>query len=318
MRSRSYEGIAVVEDKLECQVVEGDARNVEKFIERGAVRSVITSPPYWGLRSYGAENEIGSEQTLDSYLENISQVFKAVWNVLADNGTVWLVIGDSYTSGNRSYRHADKKHTSRAMVTRPKTPIGLKRKDLIGVPWKVALRLQEDGWYLRSDIIWHKSNPIPESVKDRPHQSHEHIFLLSKSEKYQFDWQALRECETERVKFSRNVWTVAVNAGSTGHAAPFPLDLVRPCILASTRPGELILDPFAGSGSVGLACKKLGRGFIGIELLAENVHLATDRLGAGYANVGAIASYSNTKLKTRILHDSEGRSSPFNALKAVQ
>jgi site-specific DNA-methyltransferase (cytosine-N4-specific) len=261
-----------------CRVIEGDARHVEQFLSKGAVKCVVTSPPYWGLRSYGAENEIGSESTIDQYLENISKVFSAIWNVLSDDGTVWIIIGDAYTSGNRRYRHPDKKHISRAMVTRPKTPVGLKRKDLIGLPWKVAFRLQADGWFLRSDIIWHKSNPIPESVKDRPHQSHEHIFLLSKSERYKFDWNALRQCESEKAKFSRNVWTVAVNAGSTGHAAPFPLDLVRPCIMASTSIGELVLDPFAGSGSVGLACQEMGRAFVGVELLKENVRLARDRL----------------------------------------
>lgn len=284
MSNLNNKGFALSVDKMsnpECdphRIIEGDARNVERFIARGSVKCVVTSPPYWGLRSYGAVNEIGSEATIDQYLENISRVFSAVWNVLADDGTVWIIIGDSYTSGNRRYRHPDKKHISRAMLTRPRTPSGLKRKDLIGLPWKVAFRLQADGWFLRSDIIWHKSNPIPESVKDRPHQSHEHIFLLSKSERYQFNWAALQECESEKVKFSRNVWTVSVNAGSTGHAAPFPLELVKPCVVASTDIGELILDPFAGSGSVGLACKELGRTFVGIELLEENVQLARKRL----------------------------------------
>lgn len=259
-------------------VVRGDARNLQSFVAQSSVQCAITSPPYWGLRSYGATDEIGAESTIEEYIDNISQVFQAVRNVLCEDGTVWLIVGDSYTSGNRRYRHADKKHSHRAMSTRPRTPLGLKRKDLIGLPWKIAFRLQADGWYLRSDIIWHKTNPIPESVKDRPHQSHEHIFLFSKSERYKFDWNALQLSGTESFKATRSVWTSSVNAGSSGHAAPFPQELVKPCILASTKPGDLVLDPFAGSGSVGLACMGLQRKFLGIELIEENVELAKERL----------------------------------------
>lgn len=262
----------------ECEVVAGDARSVSSFVREGSVQTIITSPPYWGLRSYGADSEIGAEATIEDYLESISAVFKACWSVLRDDGTLWLIIGDGYTSGNRRYRDSDKKHSHRAMSSRPKTPQGLKRKDLIGLPWKVAFRLQSDGWYLRSDIIWHKLNPIPESVRDRPHQSHEHIFLFSKSEKYCFDWSALAECQSERLRCTRNVWTVPVNAGSSGHAAPFPLELVKPCILSSSKIGDLVLDPFAGSGSVGLACRGVERRFFGIELMDENAAMARSRL----------------------------------------
>lgn len=264
----------------DCEIVVGDARDVGSFVAQGSVQSIITSPPYWGQRSYGAESEIGSEATIDEYLENISNVFKACWNSLRGDGTLWLIIGDGYTSGNRRYRDSDKKHSHRAMTSRPKTPQGLKRKDLIGLPWKVAFRLQADGWYLRSDIIWHKLNPIPESVRDRPHQSHEHIFLFSKSEKYCFNWSALAESQNDRLRCTRNVWTVPVNAGSSGHAAPFPLELVKPCILSSSKIGDLIMDPFAGSGSVGIACQDLERKFFGIELMLENATLALNRLQA--------------------------------------
>lgn len=197
---------------------------------------------------------------------------------MADDGTMWLIIGDGYTSGNRTYRDTDKRHTHRGMTSRPRTPEGLKRKDLIGLAWRVAFRLQADGWYLRSESIWHKLNPIPESVKDRPHQSHEHIFLLSKSEKYSFDWDVLRANDTDRFRPSRSVWSSAVNTGVKGHAAPFPVELIRPCVLASTKEGALVLDPFAGSGSVGVACKELNRRFVGIELIEENVTLAQTRL----------------------------------------
>ena len=274
--------LKITEAERPCtfDILHGDSRELLSNLVHGSVQSVITSPPYWGLRSYGSKNEIGAEGDINDYLDNISRVFSLVKSLLCDTGTVWLIIGDSYTSGNRTYRDSDKKHSHRAMTTRPKTPMGLKRKDLIGLPWRVAFRLQQDGWYLRSDIIWHKSNPIPESVKDRPHQSHEHIFLLSKAEKYDFDWSALQNSDSTRIKCTRNVWTVAVNAGSSGHAAPFPLDLVRPCILSSTRPGDLVLDPFAGSGSVGVACKNFGRSFIGVELIDENVTLARTRLGS--------------------------------------
>lgn len=243
-----------------------------------SVQCVVTSPPYWGLRSYGARKEIGAEATVSEYLDNLSDVFNSVKETLSDDGTMWIIIGDSYTSGNRRYRDDDKKHVHRGMVSRPRTPDGLKRKDLIGLPWKLAFRLQEDGWYLRSDIIWHKTNPIPESVKDRPHQSHEHIFLFSKSEKYKF---YLEELKDDSIIFNalRNVWTCAVNAnGASGHAAPFPIELVRPCILASTQVDDLVLDPFAGSGSVGVASKILNRRFLGVDLISENVKLARKRL----------------------------------------
>ncbi|WP_075255785.1 DNA-methyltransferase [Herbaspirillum camelliae] len=264
--------------ELSYTVFAGDARDLVQELLPKSVQSVVTSPPYWGLRSYGAESEIGAEATIDEYLDAVSAVFNAVKEVLCDDGVVWLVIGDSYTSGNRRYRDADRLHVHREMTTRPKTPKGLKPKDLLGLPWRVAFRLQADGWYLRSESIWHKLNPIPESVKDRPHQSHEHIFLLSKSAKYFFDWNALKQYDSQRLRPSRSVWAASVNTGISGHAAPFPLELVKPCLMASTRPGDLVLDPFAGSGSVGVACKELDRSFVGIELITKNVLLAETRI----------------------------------------
>lgn len=260
------------------EVIRADARNADVIADSVPIQCVVTSPPYWGLRSYGAKKEIGAEGTVTEYLDNLSAVFNSVKEALSDDGTMWVIIGDSYTSGNRTYRSADKKHVHREMVRRPKTPDGLKRKDLIGLPWKLAFRLQEDGWYLRSNIIWHKTNPIPESVKDRPHQSHEHIFLFSKSERYKFDYNALKSGGAGEFNASRNVWACSVNSGASGHAAPFPLDLIKPCILSSTQFGDIVLDPFAGSGSVGVACKIHGRQFLGIDLISENVKLARKRL----------------------------------------
>lgn len=259
-------------------IIAGDARELAKNLVPNSVQSIITSPPYWGLRSYGAPNEIGAEPTFDEYLSNLSEVFEALYKSLKNDGTLWLVLGDTYTSGNRKYRTPDKKHSHRAMVSRPKTPHGLKQKDLIGLPWRVAFLLQSSGWFLRSEVIWHKTNPLPESVKDRPHQGHEHVFLLTKSAKYKFNYSALKECETERTRFTRSVWSIPVGKNSTGHAAPFPIDLVRPCVLSSTKEGDLVLDPFAGSGSVGLVCGSLNRNFVGFELINANAKLAQKRL----------------------------------------
>jgi len=257
----------------------GDVRSAIQDVAHESVQCVVTSPPYWGLRCYGAPDEIGAEETIEEYLDNISDVFQSVGARLRSDGTLWLIMGDAYTSGHRTYRDADKFHTHRGMSTRPKTPLGLKPKDLIGLAWRVAFRLQSDGWYLRSESIWHKTNPIPESVKDRPHQAHEHIFLFSKSERYAFDWRALRTVDSDRFRPSRTVWSVSVNSGTKGHAAPFPLELIKPCILASTTPGDLVLDPFAGSGSVGVVCQELKRNFVGIELVDTNITLAQARLG---------------------------------------
>lgn len=255
----------------------GDVRNAASLLPPSSVQAIVTSPPYWGLRSYGAEKEIGAESTLPEYLDEMSGVFASLRHALRNDGTMWLVLGDTYTSGNRTYRHSDKKHLHRAMVKRPKTPDGLKPKDLIGLAWRVAFRLQEDGWYLRSETIWNKLNPLPESVKDRPHLAHEHVFLFSKCQKYSFDWGALRAFDSTRFRPSRSVWSTSVNTGIKGHAAPFPIELIKPCVAASTAPGDVILDPFAGSGSVGIACEALGRRFLGIELIQENVDLALER-----------------------------------------
>ena len=255
-----------------------DSRHLGVIVPDNSVQTIITSPPYWGLRSYGDPEEIGAEESLDLYLDNISQVFSQCNNALRKDGTLWMIIGDCYTSGNRKYRHPDKKHSVRAMGSRPRNPEGLKNKDLIGLPWRVAFRLQSDGWFLRSNVIWHKTNPMPESVLDRPHQGHENIFLFSKSEKYYFDKSGL-EGKNNSFNAQRTVWSSSVNSGVAGHAAPFSPDLVKPCILSCSVPGDIVLDPFVGSGSVGVACAQLGRNFFGIDLINTNVELARARMG---------------------------------------
>lgn len=262
------------------KLIHGNAVAELKKLKETSFQSIITSPPYWGLRSYGHADEIGAEPILDDYLDAISHVFSLANRVLKDDGVLWINLGDTYTSGNRSYRDSDEYSPHRGMQSRPRTPAGLKSKDLIGLPWRVAFRLQSDGWYLRSSIVWHKNNPVPESVKDRPHQAHEYLFMLSKAPTYRFNLDSLKSLDGNRKNFSRSVWSISVGGDSNGHAAPFPVELVEPCILSSSDVGDKILDPFAGSASVGIACAKLKRGFVGIELVPENVDKARARLSA--------------------------------------
>ena len=195
--------------------------------------------------------------------------------ILRDDGVFWLNIGDGYTSGNRGYRAPDKKNPARAMSVRPDTPEGLKSKDLLGIPWRLALALQADGWYLRSDIVWNKPNAMPESVKDRPTRSHEYVFMLTKNERYYYDYQAIKENGRNK----RTVWNINTVPFSKAHFATFPPSLIEPCILASTREDDFILDPFFGSGTVGVVCQEFGRRFVGVELNGEYVRIAKARLG---------------------------------------
>lgn len=258
-------------------ILEGDALRTLSRLPPQSVQTVVTSPPYWGLRDYGFDGQIGLEETLPQFLNRLVAVFAEIKRVLRDDGTVWLNIGDGYTSGNRKWRAPDKKNPARAMSFRPDTPEGLKPKDLLGIPWHLAFKLQEDGWYLRADIVWNKPNAMPESVKDRPTRAHEYVFLLSKNEKYYYDSDAVRE-QNDRNR--RSVWNVNTQATAHAHFAVFPPQLVEPCILAATRPGDFVLDPFFGSGTVGMVAENLGRRYIGIELNPEYVQIATERLGA--------------------------------------
>ena len=264
-----------------CRIVVGDALKVLKQLEPNRFRCCVTSPPYWGLRDYGMEGQIGAEDRVGDYFGNLVLVFREVRRALTEDGTLWLNIGDSYTSGNRTWRDEDKKNPARAMQYRAPTPRGLKPKDLIGVPWKIAFALQADGWYLRSDIIWYKPNCQPESVKDRPTRSHEYLFLFSRSERYYYDHEAAKEPATSNghLRNRRSVWSVNTEAFPEAHFATFPPKLVEPCIAIGSARGDTVLDPFFGSGTVGEVCLNMNRKFVGIELNEEYADIARRRLG---------------------------------------
>lgn len=260
-------------------LLEGDSLRILRLLPAGSVQCVVTSPPYWGLRDYGIEGQIGLEESLHQFINRLVAIFAEVRRVLRDDGVLWLNIGDGYTSGNRGYRAPDKKNPARAMSVRPDTPEGLKPKDLMGIPWRLAFALQDDGWYLRTDIVWDKPNAMPESVKDRPSRSHEFLFMMTKSERYFYDYEAAKEPAVNGSRRNRRtVWKVHTQATEHAHYAVFPPALIEPCILATSREGGFVLDPFFGSGTVGLVCQKLGRRFVGIELNPSYADLAADRL----------------------------------------
>ena len=260
---------------LESTVFQGDATAILRQLPDNFFRCCVTSPPYWGLRDYAAEGQIGAEENPEDYVEHLVEVFQGVKRVLSEDGTFWLNIGDSYTSGNRGYRAPDKKNPIRAMSYRPPTPEGLKPKDLVGIPWKIAFALQRVGWYLRSEIIWEKPNCMPESVKDRPTRCHEYIFLFTKSLKYYYDSESIREPGGRN---RRTVWSIPTEAFTGAHFATFPPKLIEPCILAGSVPSDWVLDPFLGSGTVGVVCEQNGRFYVGIELNPEYVRIAVDRI----------------------------------------
>lgn len=264
----------------DIKIVQGDSRRALQSVPDGVFQCCITSPPYWGLRDYGIDGQIGAESDVDAYIADLVSIFREVRRTLRDDGTLWLNIGDSYTSGDRRWRAPDKKNAGRAMSYRPPTPRGLKPKDLIGIPWRLALALQTDGWYLRSDIVWNKPNCQPESVKDRPTRAHEYVFLMSKNESYYYDFEAILEPSTngQQSKNRRTVWNINTNGFHGAHFAVFPPELVRVCLLAGSKHGSVVLDPFLGSGTVGLACREYGRECYGIELNPEYVKMAVDRI----------------------------------------
>jgi site-specific DNA-methyltransferase (cytosine-N4-specific) len=270
--------------KNRCDLHVGDARLLLKHMSDGYFDCIITSPPYWGLRDYGVEGQIGAENTVDEYIADLVILFREARRTLSDDGTLWLNIGDSYTSGGRTWRDADSKNKGRAMGYRAPTPEGLKPKDLIGIPWKLAFALQADGWYLRTDIIWNKPNCQPESVKDRPTRSHEYVFLFSKSEKYYYNWQAIMEPASSLKQESKNrrtVWNITTEPYPGSHFAVYPRALVRLCVIAGSREQGRVLDPFFGTGTTGVVCNELNRDCVGIELNAEYAELARERLLRG-------------------------------------
>ncbi len=240
----------------------------------------MTSPPYWSLRDYETGDSFGRDDGLQEYVESVVADFRKLRRVLQVDGTVWLNVGDAYTSGNRRTRAPDRKNRARAMSVRPPTPEGLKPKDLIGLPWRLAFALQADGWWLRSEVIWHKPNAHPESVRDRPTKAHETLFLLSKSQDYLYDTTAVRGLNGRRL---RTVWDIPTRprrrAGpEDDHPAPMPLSLAARCVALTSRPGDVVLDPYAGSGTTLLAADRMERSWIGIELNPAYVDLIERRL----------------------------------------
>lgn len=262
----------------------GDAKKYLDMMPNESVQSIITSPPYWALRDYNIRGQIGLEESVYKYIDTLADLFDQAKRVLKSDGTLWLNIGDSYTSGGRKWRAPDGKNKARAMSVRPDTPEGLKPKELIGVPWRLAFALQSRGWYLRSDIIWEKPNCQPESVKDRPTKCHEYLFLFSKNEKYKYYIDAKKGPNGRRV---RDVWSINTKANkeTSGHFAVYPIELIEPCILFGTNENDLILDPFMGSGSTAIAANRLNRRFVGIELNPDYYQMSINRLCAEGMNV---------------------------------
>ena len=246
-------------------------------------RLCVTSPPYYGMRNYGDEdNQIGLESTPEEYIQNLVNVFREVRNCLTDDGTLWLNMGDSYYN----YRPGKGQALVKQTMSNSKQDLpdkcarrgnkldGLKEKDLIGIPWMLAFALRADGWYLRQDIIWHKPNPMPESVKDRCTKSHEYLFLLSKNQNYYFNVDAIKE-PTRR---KRSVWNITKKGYRDAHFAVYPPELIKPCILAGSQENDIILDPFMGSGTTAMVAKELGRYYIGCELHEDYGKLIQKRL----------------------------------------
>ncbi|WGT40111.1 site-specific DNA-methyltransferase [Lysinibacillus sp. 1 U-2021] len=305
------------------KIYQGHCLEVLKTLPSKTINTVVTSPPYWGLRDYGVEGQIGLENSVEEYVSALVDVFREIKRILKDDGTVWVNLGDAYAgSGKGAWAEKDKqKHvyvpdTKSHLTNINNVPTGLKPKDLIGLPWRVAFALQADGWYLRQDIIWDKPNCMPESVKDRPTRCHEYVFLLAKNKDYYYDYKSILEPiaistsndkRTLESRFTnkrpernfpgqsskgggmlepleigkrnkRSVWSVTTKPFKEAHFATFPEDLIEPCILAGCPLNGVVMDPFFGSGTTGLVALKHGRNFIGIELNKEYIKIAEKRL----------------------------------------
>lgn len=264
-------------------------------------QTVVTSPPYWRLRNYQVTGQLGLESTPEEYVANLLIVFDQVYRVLRDDGTLWLNLGDSYVRDIRKGQHKPGDSGKQDYIISNGGGLAAsgmdtyntnyKPKNLVGIPWMVAFALQEQGWCLRQDIIWHKPNPMPESVMDRCTKAHEYLFLMTKGEEYYFDHEAMLErCEEPKASSNRisgkqyehrnrrSVWTIATQPFRGSHFATFPENLVEPCILAGSRRGDLVLDPFSGSGTVGVVCKRNERSFVGLELNKEYVDISQKRI----------------------------------------
>lgn len=288
-------------------IINADARHIP--MKPGSVQCIVTSPPYYGLRDYGVAGQIGLETSLQEYIQNMVNVFAEVHRVLKDDGVVWLNLGDSYNGSNQTggTNSMETNRREQRMFSSNTNATGLKPKDLMMVPHRVAIALQESGWYIRQDIVWHKPNPMPESVTDRCTKAHEYVFLMTKNQKYYYNADAIREnasydgrkdeqlkgslkysngvhgqhpntfaiqnsprwikdMDGNRVRNKRSVWTVPTHSFSQAHFATFPPDLVMPMILAGSRKGDIVLDPFCGSGTTGMVVRKMERKFIGLDL----------------------------------------------------
>jgi DNA modification methylase len=307
---------------INADVIDGLGR-----IPGQSVQCIVTSPPYWGLRDYGVEGQIGLERTPEEYVATMVKVFSEARRVLRDDGVLWLNLGDSYSQGgyagddapsnarriasgcaDGSFHGAGReaiRQGHRKPMQRKAKDIGLKPKDLVGIPWRVAFALQADGWYLRSDVIWAKPNPMPESVTDRPTKAHEYVFLMTKAARYYYEADAVKERGTGRPLFDNNgsravvdssrhdhgrhnaspadtrnartVWAIPSEPYPEAHFATFPTALAERCIRAGSRPGDTVLDPFAGSGTTLAVARGLGRSAIGIEINPEYVKLIEKR-----------------------------------------
>lgn len=294
----------------------GDALTILRTFQDDSVHCCWTSPPYWGLRDYGVDGQLGLEETPEAYVTGMVDVFHEVRRVLRQDGTLWLNVGDSYggpagnNQGGMSKIGGGQKTHDGAIFTGRQSADGTRAKDLVGIPWRLAFALQADGWYLRQDIIWHKPNPMPESVTDRCTKAHEYLFLLAKSARYYYDADAVKEAgqdwgPRDRTKAKHNtdgmreagqsphrgltdgdarngrnrrsVWTIATEPSSIQHFAMAPTALVRPCVIAGCPDGGTVLDPFAGAGTTGVVAMREGRNFIGIELNPANADIARRR-----------------------------------------
>jgi DNA modification methylase len=320
----------------------GDCREtMREWAAQGIkAQTCVTSPPYYGLRDYGHDGQIGLEETPEEYIKAMVEVFRCVWDLLEDDGTLWLNIGDSYVGAMSQHKDSgsfgetsciSKKtqggipQTGRVERNRLLRENGLKQKDLIGIPWMMAFALRADGWYLRQDIIWHKPNPMPESVQDRCTKAHEYIFLMSKSQKYYYDHESIAEqsihygtdkrSDLGNIRYEgkrtqgeaaangqqsfvtvnenrnkRSVWTVTTKPYAGAHFAVFPSDLIEPCILAGAPVGGIVLDPFMGSGTTAQVAQNLGRQYLGCELNADYKTLQDKRLAQQSLPLGTTAA----------------------------
>ena len=268
--------------EIDNHIFIGDSREVLKSFPDAVVNTTITSPPYYNLRDYGEANQIGLEDSLEEYIEQLCSVFDEVYRVTRDDGTFWLNIGDCYARGGEINSDGRRGFSgAKGLGYKDKKIDGLTEKDLIGVPWRLAFELQKRGWILRSDIIWAKLNPMPESCTDRPTMSHEYIFLFAKNQKYYYDHESVMESTvgTEYAKRNkRDVWNVKVASYPEAHCATFPMELITPCIKAGSPEGGLVLNPFMGSGTVAKAAKQLSRRYTGCELNLEYWKIIQNRL----------------------------------------